>query len=138
MSGASWPPVRGEGAIALRLSAAERSLAETGVFIRLDLPRPILLPNGEFAATVLVARVDRQWRAYANVCRHKAIPLDARGGTELGVMTDDRRHLLCDSHGALYKPADGLCVSGPCAGTHLFAFVVDEAENELRLTLAVR
>ncbi len=134
--GPSWPPVRGAEAISLRLSPAERSRVDAGIFVRLDLPRPILLPNGEFAATVLAGRVEGRLRVYANICRHKAIPLDARGGTDLGVMTDDRRHLLCDSHGATYQPSDGLCVSGPCIGTHLFSFVVDEDGDELRVTAA--
>lgn len=92
------------------------------------------MPNGGVAHTALIARVDGELRAYANVCRHKAIPLDARGGTALGVMTDDGASLLCDSHGAVYRPEDGLCTQGPCAGLRLYAFEVVERGNELALT----
>ncbi|MHB8531045.1 MAG: Rieske (2Fe-2S) protein, partial [Caulobacteraceae bacterium] len=27
--------------------------------------------------------------------------------------------IACASHGALFRPADGLCVGGPCAGRSL-------------------
>lgn len=118
----------------VRLSAAERARVEKGIFVRLDLPTPAPMPNGGIAHTVLVARVGGALRAYANVCRHKAIPLDARGGTALGVMTDDAASLLCDSHGAVYRPEDGLCTQGPCAGVRLYAFEVLERGNELALT----
>ncbi len=41
-------------------------------------------------------------------------------GREPATLWDDRgRHLVCNSHGALYQPEDGLCISGPCRGSHL-------------------
>jgi nitrite reductase/ring-hydroxylating ferredoxin subunit len=135
----------------IKLDAAERARAERGSFVRVDLPHPVTIPDVGIATTVLVARVDGVLRAYANVCRHTAIPLDARGGTELGVMTEDGKTLFCDSHGAVYRPSDGLCTEGPCAGTHLFAFDIEgageregEGEGEemedgaIRLTLTLR
>jgi nitrite reductase/ring-hydroxylating ferredoxin subunit len=30
-----------------------------------------------------------------------------------------RTHLVCNSHGARYRPSDGLCIGGPCEGSHL-------------------
>jgi nitrite reductase/ring-hydroxylating ferredoxin subunit len=63
----------------------------------------------------LIRKGDTVW-AYANSCPHRGTPLDwlpdrflARGG----------RHILCATHGALFRIADGFCVSGPCAGAHL-------------------
>ena len=54
--------------------------------------------------------------AYENVCRHLPLTLDY----------DDNRffdragnHFVCQNHGALYDPASGLCVRGPCAGEKL-------------------
>lgn len=122
------------GEIFLRLSVAERARIERGIFVRLDLPRSVLLTRGFVASTVLVGRTkDGVLRAYANVCRHKAIPLDARGGTDLGVMTDDGESLLCDSHGAVYEPTTGLCTLGPCVGLRLFAFDIEESGDSIRL-----
>lgn len=56
-------------------------------------------------------------RAYKNECRHLPMPLDDRDPGE--IWDDDKLHLICNSHGALYRPADGLCVAGPCEGSHL-------------------
>jgi nitrite reductase/ring-hydroxylating ferredoxin subunit len=54
--------------------------------------------------------------AYRNLCRHLPVPLD--GGTG-ELLTDDGAHLICGTHGALYRLGDGLCVEGPCEGASL-------------------
>jgi nitrite reductase/ring-hydroxylating ferredoxin subunit len=78
--------------------------------------------------SVLVGRVAGKLLGWVNVCRHEAIPLDACApDEEAGVMTDDRRHLLCHAHGAIYRPGDGLCVSGPCSGASLVPVTVTDA-----------
>lgn len=61
---------------------------------------------------------DEQGRvvAYRNLCRHLPVPLD--GGTG-ELLTPDRRHLVCGTHGALYRIRDGHCVEGPCRGRGL-------------------
>ena len=46
-------------------------------------------------------------------------------------MDDDRVHLLCHSHGALYRTRDGYCVSGPCEGQTLVRFTVTHADGTL-------
>jgi nitrite reductase/ring-hydroxylating ferredoxin subunit len=53
---------------------------------------------------------------YENSCPHNGSPLDwlpdrflDRGG----------RHILCATHGALFRIEDGFCLSGPCAGSRL-------------------
>ena len=55
--------------------------------------------------------------AYVNRCRHMATPLDF---VRDEFFSDDHRHLMCYTHGALYEPDTGLCVSGPCKGESLF------------------
>ena len=55
-------------------------------------------------------------RAYENLCPHVPIPLDRAGGE---VFTPDGAHLYCQTHGALFQPESGRCVSGPCAGESL-------------------
>jgi len=79
---------------------------------------------------VLVGRVDGAWRAYANVCRHRALPLDLGARS---AMSDDGRYLLCHQHGALYRLDDGRCVSGPCAGEALAAVPIEANAGELLL-----
>jgi nitrite reductase/ring-hydroxylating ferredoxin subunit len=61
-------------------------------------------------------------RAYLNRCRHLPIPLD--GGTRR-FLDDDRRYLMCGTHGALYRLEDGYCFVGPCRGESLRAIAVE-------------
>jgi nitrite reductase/ring-hydroxylating ferredoxin subunit len=80
------------------------------------------------AQRVLVGRAGGAWRAYVNECRHRALPLDLGADSP---MSDDGALLLCNQHGALYRPADGVCVVGPCAGEKLTPLDVREAGDEL-------
>jgi nitrite reductase/ring-hydroxylating ferredoxin subunit len=98
---------------------------ERGRFVRIALEGARVVVDDVVARTALVGRPGGgAWRAYANVCRHLAVPLD------IGVdspMAADGVSLLCHQHGARYRPADGYCVDGPCMGASLVAvpIVVD-------------
>ena len=70
-------------------------------------------------------------RAYRNQCKHLPIPLDS--GTR-DFKTDDQRHLICRTHGALYRITDGYCTRGPCAGTTLQSVKVENRDGELWVT----
>ena len=118
------------------LSGEEQRVLETGRFLRVDFGRSIAVTGETCAESVLLGRRGGQLRAFANVCRHQAIPLDARAADEEDdVMTEDGRHLLCHAHGAIYRPSDGMCISGPCAGLALFAVPVEEVAEGIALTL---
>jgi nitrite reductase/ring-hydroxylating ferredoxin subunit len=54
--------------------------------------------------------------AYENSCPHRGTPLDWRPDRFLD---RDGSHILCATHGALFRIADGFCLSGPCAGAAL-------------------
>jgi len=62
-------------------------------------------------------------RAYINACPHFGVRLDARGE---GLFDARRRHLVCGTHGALFRPQDGRCTQGPCLGDHLDALELVE------------
>lgn len=68
------------------------------------------------ANRILVARRGPHLFGYRNVCPHAGTPLD---WTEGRFMSFDRTHLLCGTHGALFRVEDGLCVLGPCLGRAL-------------------
>jgi nitrite reductase/ring-hydroxylating ferredoxin subunit len=75
-------------------------------------------PAGPFEDEGILLRLpDGAVRAYKNECRHLAMRLDDREPRH--IWDDANRHLVCSSHGAAYRPEDGLCVSGPCRGSHL-------------------
>lgn len=71
-----------------------------------------------------------QVRAYVNQCKHLPIPIDS-GSREF--FDADRRHLLCGTHGALFRLDDGMCVRGPCRGMPLDPVEVEVDEDAIVL-----
>lgn len=78
--------------------------------------------------SLLVVRTPSGVRGYWNVCRHLPIPLDCGAGSLPA--TDD---LVCQTHGARYRPEDGFCTTGPCEGTWLesIPLEIDEAADRI-------
>ena len=86
--------------------------------------------SGPDLQMVFVVRRHGALHAYANACPHM--------GTPLNFLPDrffDRagEHLLCATHGALFRPADGFCVEGPCAGKSLKPAAIRIVAGELVL-----
>jgi nitrite reductase/ring-hydroxylating ferredoxin subunit len=80
---------------------------------------------------ILVKMGGGEVRAFKNECRHLPMPLDDR---EPGDLWDPHgRYLVCNSHGARYNPDDGLCVAGPCEGSHLKALPIHVCDGEVYL-----
>lgn len=73
-----------------------------------------------------VVRVDGRWHAYVNRCPHVGTPLDLWPNDFL---TEDGRFLVCATHGALFDPATGACLAGPCAGDALTPLPVRREEG---------
>jgi len=63
-----------------------------------------------------VVRRGGELAGYVDLCPHAGWPLAA---LDERFLTRDGRHILCSGHGALFRPQDGLCVAGPCAGRSL-------------------
>lgn len=80
------------------------------------LPARRALPCLVDGRPVLLYRQGTGVRAVVNRCPHVGTPLDLSPGN---VFTLDGRHLICATHGALFEPDSGLCVSGPCKGRAL-------------------
>ena len=68
---------------------------------------------GEWIEAAFVVRHQGVARGFLNRCAHKLVELDWEPGQFFDA---DRRHLVCATHGALYDPANGMCVAGPCRG----------------------
>jgi nitrite reductase/ring-hydroxylating ferredoxin subunit len=75
-------------------------------------------------------RVEGLVRAYENVCAHQSVELDWMPGE---FFDEERWHLICATHGALYEPADGRCVAGPCLGARLVPLAVVERDGQVLL-----
>lgn len=86
--------------------------------------------NGRFGAMVI--RQGDEVFVYANSCPHIGAPLDLRPGQFLN---REGTHIMCTTHGALFRIDDGFCVSGPCAGASLIALETTCRGNDVFITL---
>ncbi len=53
---------------------------------------------------------------YVDSCPHVGAPLAL---SPTAYLTRGGDHIICASHGALFRPEDGRCVAGPCVGRSL-------------------
>ena len=69
-------------------------------------------------------------RAWLNVCPHQGRAMNWAPGRFL---TDGEGRLVCAAHGAVFDPADGRCIGGPCRGSELRAVEVAERDGAILL-----
>jgi nitrite reductase/ring-hydroxylating ferredoxin subunit len=81
--------------------------------------------NGRVAPAFAVRHEGRVF-AYFNRCAHKLVELDWQEGEFFDA---EQRFLVCATHGALYDPATGVCVAGPCRGAALTAVPIHEEDG---------
>ena len=90
-----------------------------------DLPDPgsrgFLYRADESLFLGFVVRRDGIVRGYIDRCPHAGMPLALFPNRYL---TREGDLIVCSSHGALFRPTDGLCIGGPCAGKSLIAWPV--------------
>lgn len=97
--------------------------------------RGFLLGAGPAREDVVLVREGGCLFAYRNRCPHQGTPLE--------IFPDRFRDpatglLVCTTHGARFRPADGVCVSGPCLGKRLAALALREREGAVEVRLASR
>ena len=86
--------------------------------------------KGRFGAMVI--RRDEALHVYVNSCPHIGAPLDFKPGKFLN---REGTHIICTTHGALFRIDDGYCVSGPCSGASLMALEAVEKEGDVYISL---
>lgn len=101
-------------------------------FVALPIFPSHRLPDGTKAAGAIVGRVDGMLVAYANVCRHLAVPLDHNDGE---VTDEDGDVLVCHHHGATFDPRNGECTVGPCFREFLWRFRIYESPDDAVLVV---
>ncbi len=82
--------------------------------------------NGSPISVILV-RYEDQLYCYKNHCPHLGVPLNWQPDDFLSI---ERTHIQCATHGALFNPSDGYCISGPCRDDHLIAYPIECDEND--------
>lgn len=79
---------------------------------------------------MFVVRQGDRLYAYVNDCPHAHTPLDYMPDRFFNL---EKSHLLCGTHGALFRIQDGHCVAGPCKGRRLTPIPVHVAEGMVRI-----
>jgi nitrite reductase/ring-hydroxylating ferredoxin subunit len=77
--------------------------------------------SGEALFMGFVVRKGGQVKGWIDRCPHTGFPLALLPDR---YFTSEGDLLLCSSHGALFRPLDGFCVGGPCAGRSLYDWPV--------------
>jgi nitrite reductase/ring-hydroxylating ferredoxin subunit len=96
-----------------------------GVRFTVDAGGTATLPQQAF-----VIRYRGVARAFFNRCGHVPVELDWEHGEFFDF---SREYLICATHGALYGPESGRCVSGRCNGKGLTAIPVIERDGQIFL-----
>jgi nitrite reductase/ring-hydroxylating ferredoxin subunit len=102
---------------------ASADLAERGDAVVFDV-----LQYGQ-PARAFALRFDGKVVAYLNRCLHVPTEMDWQEGQFLD---GDREFIICSIHGAVYHPASGHCVGGPCGRGRLTVIEVDEVDGQVR------
>ena len=64
-----------------------------------------------FGTPLIVLKQKTDWRVYMNSCPHLGIRLEWQPHQFLDI---DGHYIQCSSHGALFRPDNGVCIRGPC------------------------
>jgi nitrite reductase/ring-hydroxylating ferredoxin subunit len=101
---------------------------------RADLADPgtanVVLGDGTDELDIIIVNSDGKAHAYINCCPHQFIPLETFPNHFL---TEDKRHLVCSGHGALFELSTGFCARGPCAGQALDRLKISEKDGAVYL-----
>ncbi|MGH8378742.1 MAG: Rieske (2Fe-2S) protein [Gammaproteobacteria bacterium] len=79
-------------------------------------------PGARFPDEYFLVRHGDEVHAYRNVCPHAGNFLNWKVDAFL---TRDKSLIMCSAHGALFDPASGACVAGPCVGHALDAVTAE-------------
>ena len=91
--------------------------------------RGFVLQIGEAFFHGFVVRRAGEVRGYVDRCPHAGFPL----AIELDrYLTRDGDLIMCGWHGAVFRPDDGVCVGGPCAGARLTPWPVTVSGGVVR------
>lgn len=104
-----------------RIGPKPGTVADTVVLCRFDEladpgSREFKWGTGIWPLEFFAVRKGGQVRGFVNRCPHAGNPLNWQPDRFLN---GDGDRILCNSHGALFRIDDGMCVGGPCPGEAL-------------------
>jgi nitrite reductase/ring-hydroxylating ferredoxin subunit len=77
---------------------------------------------------IFAVRSGEAVHVYVNRCPHVGTPLNWAPDEFLD---REGRHIVCATHGALFRIDDGLCLAGPCQGDRLEPFPIAVRDGTL-------
>lgn len=104
------------------LIASSDTLLERGTGIRFD----VLIDGHEEPA--FAVRVNGKVFGYLNRCAHVPVEMDWMEGEFFDI---SKSYIICATHGAYYRPDDGYCLGGPCAGQRLVPVPLLEESGQI-------
>lgn len=87
--------------------------------------QPRIVPGAD-GTLILLRLPEGRVVAYRNACPHMGIELDWEAHR---LLSRDGRWIKCTGHGALFRPEDGVCLSGPCKGDALTPVPLREVDG---------
>jgi nitrite reductase/ring-hydroxylating ferredoxin subunit len=84
---------------------------------------------GEQIFMGFVVRRGDEVRGFLDRCPHTGTPLAAAPDRYL---TREGDLIVCSTHGAMFRPSDGLCLAGPCESRSLWSWPVRLVGDEVR------
>ncbi len=75
--------------------------------------RGFVYGSGLEREAIFVIRWHGKLIGYRNLCPHVGTPLD---WPENRFFDTEGHYLMCGTHGAVFRPGDGMCIEGPCVG----------------------
>ena len=85
--------------------------------------------NGDALFAGFLVRRGETLVGYIDRCPHAGTPLALIRDRYL---TREGDLILCTTHGAVFRPEDGLCVAGPCEGRSLWPWAIEVVDGEVR------
>ena len=116
-----------------RVICPSAALEDGGVGVRFELTPAGPVPEGRRAAFVQTGFVIRHCatvHGFVNRCPHAGTELDWQPGE---FFEEAKLYLVCSTHGALFEPATGYCVAGPCRGASLTRLPMRERDGQVIL-----
>jgi nitrite reductase/ring-hydroxylating ferredoxin subunit len=112
-------------------------VSETALCTLDDLTDPgskgVIVELGGAATEIFLVRRGNEVYAYHNTCPHKGTPLDWMPDEFLD---DEREHIVCATHGAVFRVEDGLCIAGPCRHQSLRPVAIELRDGRIYLAPA--
>lgn len=105
-----------------RVICASGALADGGRGVR------FALAEGAAEDKAFAIRHAGTVHAFANSCPHLGSELDWQPGE---FFEDGGVYLICSTHGAMFEPASGRCIAGPCRGAYLLPVRIEEVEGQV-------